>query len=176
MIPPHDGGHKPTFTLALALASPCYILRYKKERLSACVRCEDDRQGTSAPRRPLRFNFSSATPSPLRLPLRDEYQTSGTALSTSTPGPRERLGSIDRLIHKRIGRTIGYCGHYTRLILLFLPFLSICPELNRLWPAIGIDRRNFRPIDVPIAYSIGFCPRYKATERHAHRSLWKARE
>ena len=92
MIPPHDEGHMPTVTLALAQH---LLATYKKERLSVAFAVENVRQGTSAPRRPLRSDFSSATTSPLRLPtIRDEYQTSGTTLSTSTPGPRERQGSI----------------------------------------------------------------------------------
>ena len=70
-------GHKPTVTLALA--SPCYI---QERKVSACARCKGDHQG----------DLSTATPSPLRLQLRD-------ALSAPTPATRRAQDLQDRPLH-----------------------------------------------------------------------------
>lgn len=67
---------EPTPVNLAFLAPPCYI---QEIRVLARVGCDDDRQGTSATGRPLRVGASSATTTPLRRQLRDEYQSSETS-------------------------------------------------------------------------------------------------
>ena len=67
---------------------------------------------------------------------------------------------MDIHLRKHIGRTIGFCGHRPNPIVC-LQYLSIGPEAELLYPAIGIDTQNCRPIIGPIAYSIGYYPECK---------------
>ena len=81
-------------------------------------------------------DFSSATTSPLRLPtIRDEYQTSGTTLTTSTPGPRERPGSIRVQFYTSI-----YCIYSLIQSIIFAFFISLSdpPPL----PSLDITRNS----------------------------------
>ena len=67
---------------------------------------------------------------------------------------------IDVHLRKRIGRTIGYCGHCPYPIVAYNTYRQT-PKPSCCTPPIGIDPHSCRPIVGPIAYPIGYYPGYK---------------